>query len=581
MAMGKPAPVQKMRRRYFNWIILCLFLIFFIIINAFRLSPISGERIEEVSSLAQKNEISVVNSSEKKTVSLECSTEGKEGYMDSAGILSIPMCFDRAYAFSEGIARVDVDLPNDDTGLKVGYINVRGEFTIPPEIELDQIVAIHRKSQFKDGLLPLREPQSKKIGYINMTGEFVISPQFEKANSFYEGLAGVCFAENECGYIDSMGKTVISPQFTDTGNFQHGVAVVTLPGQGDVESTLPIERINSVFGLIDRAGNYLVPSDIHKIHLFEALSELDNTDSPKELFSDEGLLSVRVSYSQTELTQLPKLPSDFSLSDVPYPYAEGGSWSAVLPELPPTDGIEGSLGYGKWGYVRKTGGYAIEPKYWSASEFEDGLATVTIAADDETYPEDVRGSWAIIDTFGNIVTVGSSRFKNQRYLSSSLERRFLVSEEFRLVKDFDGGLAVAEMKGPDGFTGRYGYINAKGEFAIQPVFDSAKPFRGNSFTVVGVKMKDTDEELFGLIDRKGDYLLYPQHRKTDILDYGLVSLYSKNEPNKRILFSPISERVLPFYAVGEFDSTGLIPVSGRVLDSFKIDERRMVQFRPI
>lgn len=84
-----------------------------------------------------------------------------------------------------------------------------------------------------------------KYGFINIHGQFVIPPSFTAARAFSEGLAAVYvggesylesfngsqYIEHErgkWGYIDRTGAIVIPPQFGSAAPFSEGLALVTL-----------------------------------------------------------------------------------------------------------------------------------------------------------------------------------------------------------------------------------------------------------------------------------------------------------------------------------------------------------------
>ncbi|HDS30236.1 MAG TPA: WG repeat-containing protein, partial [Firmicutes bacterium] len=84
--------------------------------------------------------------------------------------------------FPEGLAPVMIDG-------KWGFIDKTGKITINPQFD--------RAESFSEGLARVRlgDWKTGKWGFIDKTGQFVISPQFDEASSFYEGLASVEIAK--------------------------------------------------------------------------------------------------------------------------------------------------------------------------------------------------------------------------------------------------------------------------------------------------------------------------------------------------------------------------------------------------
>lgn len=128
---------------------------------------------------------------------------------------------------------------------KFGYINTEGAIVIPMKFEMAQ--------PFMDGLAAVRV--DSKWGYIDKTGKFVIEPQFKGAGPFSEGLAPVGNVdfmsatrsdEGEAtiatGFIDKQGKMVFSLRFDSATPFVNGIARV---------------RVDDKSGYIDKSGKYI------------------------------------------------------------------------------------------------------------------------------------------------------------------------------------------------------------------------------------------------------------------------------------------------------------------------------------
>lgn len=87
------------------------------------------------------------------------------------------------------------------------------------------------------------EPQwVERYGYIDVSGNFVIPPTYEDAFGFSGGLAAVELAEGFWGFIDTSGKLRIGGDFSWVHDFEDGYAIV---------------KKGNVYGLVDRYGNYV------------------------------------------------------------------------------------------------------------------------------------------------------------------------------------------------------------------------------------------------------------------------------------------------------------------------------------
>jgi WG containing repeat len=179
---------------------------------------------------------------------------GKKGYIDRTGKLVVNPQYDSASDFSEGFALVCVG-PCDQEHWQ-GFRYTNGE----------------------------KLEQTFKYGYIDETGKMVINPMFESAESFTEGLAGVCVGrgcyfslssdkpkdEGKWGYVDKTGAMVIPPQFTYVGVFHEGLAAVSVGGK---------------WGYIDKTGKFVVNFQ------FDSASEFD-----------KGIAAVGLKFASTDST---------------------------------------------------------------------------------------------------------------------------------------------------------------------------------------------------------------------------------------------------------------------------------------
>ena len=94
---------------------------------------------------------------------------------------------------------------------------------------------------------------------------------------------------------------------------------------------------------------------------------------------------------------------------------------------------------GKWGYIDRTGRFAIQPQFDFAKPFREGLAAVEIA-----------DKYGYIDKAGKIV----------------------VKPRFHFASEFDEGLARIAVENKEGGW-KYGYINKGGRLVISPEYDGA------------------------------------------------------------------------------------------------------------
>lgn len=152
----------------------------------------------------------------------------KAGFVDLSGNLIIPLIYDDADLFSDGLAKVKKDG-------KTFFINYQGDIAIhiPNNIEV--------MSEFKEGFVVVKK--NSKIGFMDKIGQIIIDFQYDNASDFREGLA-VVVMNNKSGFIDKTGKLVIPFNYDETTKFFNGIASV---------------RIGNQWGAINNQGELIIP----------------------------------------------------------------------------------------------------------------------------------------------------------------------------------------------------------------------------------------------------------------------------------------------------------------------------------
>ncbi|MBR5334215.1 MAG: WG repeat-containing protein [Alistipes sp.] len=137
--------------------------------------------------------------------------EGKLGFIDKTGQRdwSTPV-YDVIESFSEGITLVE------SMG-KYGFIDKTvGKVVIPMKYD---------KGWFNEGLAMVK--LYGKWGFIDKTGNEIIPLKYDDASPFSEGLAKV-ESNGKWGFIDKTGKEVIPLKYHDANSFSEGLAKVKL-----------------------------------------------------------------------------------------------------------------------------------------------------------------------------------------------------------------------------------------------------------------------------------------------------------------------------------------------------------------
>lgn len=165
----------------------------------------------------------------------------KFGYIDTRGQLVIPLIYDDATDFSEGLAFV----MNREIR---GYIDTNNKMVIP----LENMAG----NPFSEGLADVNDRMFRS-GYMDRTGKIVIPLECSVAYPFSEGLA---FAgrNDTVGFINKEGKFVIFSDFYFSKRFTDSVAFV-----GKM-----FDKKNPRWALINREGKFITGYDFEFVREF-------------------------------------------------------------------------------------------------------------------------------------------------------------------------------------------------------------------------------------------------------------------------------------------------------------------------
>ena len=286
--------------------------------------------------------------------------------------------------------------------------------------------------------------KTAQSGYIDKTGSFVIPPQFDYCLGHTEGLAAVS-VEGKYGYIDTKGDFVIVPQFEEAYRFSEGLAAV---------------GIDDRLGYIDNRGAMVIqPQFIRAEEFSEGLAF-------GETLETEGYINRTGQWILTK-----EAPGLWYMSS----FSEGLAWVLGSDESRPMAPFV-------YGYIDKTGEFAIPLQFWYAADFSCGFARVN---------EGRAGEWQFIDKTGNI----------------ALELAF----DFVSLYFFEGLVAVLSH-------GKYGFADKTGNLVIPPQFDQTSGF---SEGVAAVRI----DGKYGYIDKTGEWVIEPQYMWADRFSNGLAPAY--------------------------------------------------------
>lgn len=324
--------------------------------------------------------------------------EGRYGYIDKTGTIVIPAIYTVAHEFHENRA-----LFGRDWFWKYGFLDEAGREVIPMQGVWSAV--------FSEGLASVEitltnERSQGKIGFIDPNGRWVImqdQARFKGAGEFKGGLATATSETTgqKIGFISKQGAWAIAPQFDWAEPFSEGLAAVEVGGKR---------------GFIDRAGTLVIPASFREAHSFAGGLALVYRETGKPLFIDHAgqvVIDIHVDFAD----------------------AFTDRWSVVM------------VG-GKFGYMDKTGTFAIAPQYAQAARFSEGLAAVRIG-----------NNWGFINRNAELVI--PARFEVTPGGAPGPFRSGLARVFSRIPNDTE--MNAWAMAGLD-----IGYITTKGDYVWPP-----------------------------------------------------------------------------------------------------------------
>ena len=168
------------------------------------------------------------------------SRDGKSGYIDATGELVIPLRFDRAARFADGLAAVAVEESRF-------FIDEAAEvaFSFPPVAEY-----VLPFSEAK-ALFCLHPSHGEGFGFLDRKGRVAIPAVYLNADYFSGGLAVVMVsgnnAEGKHGLIGHGGNMIVEPAYDCILGFAE-------------HDDLTVFRLDGKYGVMDKAGHHVIES---------------------------------------------------------------------------------------------------------------------------------------------------------------------------------------------------------------------------------------------------------------------------------------------------------------------------------
>jgi hypothetical protein len=487
------------------------------------------------------------------------------------------------------------------SGGKYGVINSSGNWIIKPNYEiivqfLNGKAVAGKKSKPKhtsqsdepfgdpSAYYSEEEPYSDSVmyyGIVDASGVWITEPSFEFIRLGEDGTAQYADHKNKIGFINTDGSVMIRAQYDYASRMDNGVAVI---GEPDPNASTQISRYNrsrfraGKYSVIDRSGNKLNAEAYEMIREFNdgraAFNKGGIWKSGHYYSSDLRLVGGKWGFLDASGKEVIAPSYDYvydftngkakvrSGERVFWVDKDGKETDAPLPVKKET-AFTVFCAPGFFGYIGLDGKFVIEPQYFAAKEFSEGLAAVMpLRASD-------------MDC-NNMPEVNSEEYEiSHRGYSKMLGKLLNLDRDYGI--DFETEMEAQMLYKADSMYAvamqarrLYGYADKTGNMVLPAKYEVALPFHNGRAYVLF-------REKWGVIDTKGNWIFAPVLEWPDELsfinfDYGNDGrqYYNYNSDRSSGAFS-FNEGVGCIYKYGYYgfiDSTGKI-IAAPVYDEVK------------
>jgi hypothetical protein len=383
-----------------------------------------------------------------------------------------------------------------------GVMNSKLKVDLTPELpRLSPDLSYENNAVVNEGMVSVQENKwnSALLGFADTTGKAVIPPRFAKVTEFSEGLAGFSgftgvpvegapvkpemTESNLFGFIDKTGRVVIKPRFDAVGQFEQGVALVKVGGKMQLIdktgktlfSTASIVRPKKIqtaiaetelIGCDDREttadGEHLQLYDDRYFFQGE-LAVITTDDKQKGLIDRSGRVIVQPRYDSILSSSADRVVGYTSI-EVGIPEVNHGN----SPFLVLKDHL--------WGVLDSNGKELFAPKFKRILSYQNDHAAVMVG-----------GKYGFADAKGNVVIepeydfvtafdkiIAVKKGKTWSFIDST--GKPINAPAVDGVVHSGRGVWLADGLGQVVKGNKVGFLNASGQFALQPQYDWAFAF---------------------------------------------------------------------------------------------------------
>lgn len=189
---------------------------------------------------------------------------------------------------------------------------------------------------------------------------------------------------------------------------------------------------------------------------------------------------------------------------------------------------------GKYGYMNSVGEVIIEPKFYQAFDFSEGLAAIRekgyYGYIDKTGQFVISPGFEDAGKFKDGIAIVRTKENKEVYINTKGEIIDIKLDQYYKLNQFYEGLSIVKTK--NGF----GYIDTKGNVVVKPQYESAGNFED------GLALVSKNRSDFGYINRSGQYAVEPKYYMATNFSNGLAAVKDSgyttkflNQDGKKVL----------------------------------------------